>query len=224
MAERGLKVSEKKTKLTAATDGFDFLGWHFKVQDNGKFRTTPSVENFKKFRQKIKNIVNCSNYGAKVKADKLAPIVRGWRNYHRHCNMNGARFSLWHINHRAWKKFNEESKQTKITTTNLIVKAFPPIPHSENKFVNVLGNKSPYDGDINYWSERNSRLYDDITSKALKRQNHKCGQCGLKCISDEQINLHHIDGNHTNWKNKNLVAIHESCHDYIHTSKREKQP
>src|SRR4028118_1213740 len=35
LAERGLKVSEKKTKLTATTDGFDFLGWHFKVQKNG---------------------------------------------------------------------------------------------------------------------------------------------------------------------------------------------
>ncbi|MDD1475095.1 reverse transcriptase/maturase family protein, partial [Dolichospermum sp. ST_sed4] len=32
LAERGMKVSEKKTKLTAAIDGFDFLGWHFKVQ------------------------------------------------------------------------------------------------------------------------------------------------------------------------------------------------
>ena len=35
LAERGMKVSEKKTKLTAATDGFDFLGWNFKVQKNG---------------------------------------------------------------------------------------------------------------------------------------------------------------------------------------------
>ncbi|MDD1458488.1 RNA-dependent DNA polymerase, partial [Dolichospermum sp. ST_sed7] len=43
LAERGMKVSEKKTKLTATTDGFDFLGWHFKVQKNGKFRCVPSV-------------------------------------------------------------------------------------------------------------------------------------------------------------------------------------
>jgi retron-type reverse transcriptase len=60
-----------------------------KVQSNGKFRCTPSVENFNKFPQKVKTIVNCSNYGAKVKAEKLAPIVRGWRNYHKFCNMNG---------------------------------------------------------------------------------------------------------------------------------------
>ncbi len=64
LAERGMKVSEKKTKLTATTDGFDFLGWHFKVQKNGKFRCVPSVDNFKAFRQKVKHIVNNSNYGA----------------------------------------------------------------------------------------------------------------------------------------------------------------
>lgn len=29
LAARGMKVSEKKTKITAATDGFNFLGWHF---------------------------------------------------------------------------------------------------------------------------------------------------------------------------------------------------
>lgn len=31
LKERGMKVSEKKTKLTATTDGFDFLGWNFRV-------------------------------------------------------------------------------------------------------------------------------------------------------------------------------------------------
>lgn len=105
-----MKVSEKKTKLTATKDGFDFLGWHFKVQSNGKFRCIPSVDNFKKFRQKIKAIVNCSNYGAKEKAKKLAPIVRGWRNYHKFCKMDGSRNSLFHIETRAFKVFNKEAR------------------------------------------------------------------------------------------------------------------
>lgn len=113
LAERGMKVSEKKTKLTATIDGFDFLGWHFKVQKNGKFRCVPSVDNFKSFRKKVKAIVNCSNYGATTKAEKLAPVVRGWRNYHRFCKMDGSRFSLWHINHRAFKVFNKEAKQNR---------------------------------------------------------------------------------------------------------------
>jgi len=46
LAERGMKVSEKKTKLTATTDGFDFRSWHFKVQSNGKFRCVPERGQF----------------------------------------------------------------------------------------------------------------------------------------------------------------------------------
>ena len=220
LAARGMNISKKKTKITDTTDGFDFLGWHFKVQSNGKFRCTPSVENYKKFRQKVKTIVNCSNIGSTVKAKKLAPVVRGWRNYHKFCKMDGARFSLWFLNHRTWKVFNKETKNDYKSTTKLINKAFPSVPYSENKHVNVKGEKSPFDGDIAYWSERNSKLYDDETSKALKRQNQTCGHCGLKCTSEEQVHLHHIDGNHSNWKIKNLVALHESCHDYQHMGKR----
>ncbi len=221
LAERGMNVSEKKTRITATTDGFDFLGWHFRVQSNGKFRCVPSVDNFKAFRQKVKHIVNNSNYGAVVKAEKLAPIVRGWRNYHRYCKMDGSRFSLWHIQNRAFRVFNKESKQDRYTSKKLLEKAFPSVPYSENKHIKVKGDKSPFDGDIIYWSERNSKLYDGTTSQASKRQDHTCGYCGLKMLSDEKVHLHHVDGNHNNWKRNNLLAIHESCHDYVHMSKSE---
>jgi group II intron reverse transcriptase/maturase len=219
LAERGMNVSEQKTKLTASTNGFDFLGWHFKVQTNGKFRCFPSVENFKAFRQKIKHIVNNSNYGTTVKAEKLAPVVRGWRNYHRHCKMDGARFSLCHIESRAFKVFNKETKQNRYTSKKLLDKAFPALPYSENKFIMVKGEKSPFDGDLTYWSERNSKLYNGETSRALRRQNHTCGYCGLKMLSDEKVHLHHVDGNHSNWRRNNLLAVHKSCHDYHHMSK-----
>ena len=100
LAIRGMEISERKTKLTATIDGFDFLGWNFRVQKNGKFRkdlsasSRPSVDNYESFRKKAKNIINSSNYGAIVKAEKLAPIVRGWRNYHRYCKMDGSKFKL----------------------------------------------------------------------------------------------------------------------------------
>jgi len=219
LAARGMKVSERKTKTTATKDGFDFLGWHFKCQKNGKFRSTPSVDNYKAFRKKVKAIVNNSNYGAKVKAEKLAPIVRGWRNYHRFCKMNGSRNSLVHIETRAYKVFNKETKQHRYSCKKLLDKAFPAVPYSQHKHINVKGEKSPYDGDIVYWSERESKLYDGMTSKAIQRQNHSCKACGLKFANDEKVHLHHVDGNHQNWRLKNLVAIHESCHDYHHMSK-----
>lgn len=219
LAERGLEISEKKTKLTATTDGFDFLGWHFRVQSNGKFRCVPSVDNFKAFRQKVKHIVNNSNYGATVKAEKLAPVVRGWRNYHRFCKMDGSKNSLYFIQKRAFKVFNKEARHNRHTSKQLLDLAFPAVPYSENQHINVKGNKSPLDGDLTYWSERNSKLYNGTTSKVLKRQNHSCARCGLKTTSEEQVHLHHKDGNHHNWKNNNLEALHESCHDYLHMSK-----
>ena len=182
LAERGMKVSERKTKVTATTDGFDFLGWNFKVQKNGKFRSTPSADNFKAFRKKVKHIVNNANYGATEKAKKLAPVVRGWRNYHKYCKMDGSRNSLYFIQKRACTVFNKESKQNRYSSKTLMDKAFPSVPYSENRHINVKGEKSPYDGDISYWSERKSKLYDK----------------------------------------KNLVAIHESCHDYVHMNSRGK--
>ena len=219
---RGLKVSEKKTKLVKSTDGFDFLGWHFKVQTNGKLRSVPSEDNYKTFRKKVKEIVNCSNIGAKVKAIKLAPLVRGWRKYHRYCKMDGSRYSLWRTSYRTIQVFNKEKNMNRHTAIELARKAFPAVPHSENRYANVKGNKSPYDGDTAYWSKRNSKLYEGATSKCLKRQNHSCGHCGLKFMEDEGVHLHHIDGNHNNWKPNNLTAVHHSCHQYIHMGKTGK--
>ena len=221
LARRGMEISDRKTKITAATDGFDFLGWHFLVQKNGKFRSRSSADNFKAFRKKVKDIVNSSNYGAIDKAKKLAPIVRGWRNYHRYCKMDGARNSLSFIRLRAFRVFNKERKQNRHSSKKLLKYAFPSVPYSEHKFVNVKGDKSPYDGDLVYWSQHNSKFYDNYTSKALKRQNHSCAACRLKFTSEERVHLHHIDGNHDNWKYDNLVAIHESCHDYTHMSKSD---
>jgi RNA-directed DNA polymerase len=118
--------------------------------------------------------------------------------------------------------FNKETKQNRHSSKTLLDKAFPAVPYSENKHTNVKGNKSPYDGDMSYWSERKSKLYNGSTSKAIKKQDRKCVACGLTFIGEEKIHLHHIDGNHDNWDKQNLVAIHESCHDYIHMDRRGK--
>ena len=223
LADRGMNVSQKKTKITASTDGFDFLGWHFYVQkDNGKFRSTPSSENFKAFRSKVKHIVNNSNYGAETKVSKLAPIVRGWRNYHKYCKMDGSRFSLWGLSNSAFRRFKRQKTINRYQAKEMVKTAFPSVSYSENKFVNVKGDKTPFDGDLNYWAKRNSVLYEGTTAKTLRKQNHSCGYCGLKFLDQEKIELHHVDGNHNNWETKNLLAIHRSCHHYKHMSNGRK--
>ena len=167
LAARGMEISESKTKLTSTTDGFNFLGWNFKVQKNGKFRCSPSSDNHQAFCQKAKTIINNSNYAATVKASKLAPIVRGWRNYHCYCKMDGARNSPYYMQKRADKVFNKETNQDRYSSKKLLDIAFPKVPFCENKFINLKGDKSPYDGDLAYWSKRNSKLDDGETSKAF---------------------------------------------------------
>lgn len=168
------------------------------------------------FRKKVKAVLSNSTYGAKVKSMKLAPIIRGWRNYHRYCKMNGSRFSLWNMNKRAESIFRKEKKISRYNSIELVKKAFPKVEYHENKHINVAGTRSPYDGDLVYWSQRNSKDYDNLTAKKLHKQKHICGCCGMKFLPGEDVHLHHKDGNHNNWENKNLVAIHRSCHQYIH--------
>jgi 5-methylcytosine-specific restriction endonuclease McrA len=133
--------------------------------------------------------------------------------------MDGSRNSLYFIQKRAYRVFNQETKQDRYSSKKLLDKAFPTVPDSENKFVNVKGNKSPYDSDIVYGSERECQLYDGEILNAAKRQHHSCAFCGHKFMPGQRINLHHKDGRHSNWKKDNLEAVHESCHDYIHISK-----
>jgi RNA-directed DNA polymerase len=92
LADRGMNISKKKTKMTTTTSGFDFLGWHFIVQPNG-FKCFPSKNNYTELKKKVKAIANNSAYGVSTKSAKIAPIIRGWRNYHKYCDMS--KHNLW---------------------------------------------------------------------------------------------------------------------------------
>ena len=58
----------------------------------------------------------------------------------------------------------------------------------------VKGDKSPFDGDILYWTKRKSKLYDGPTAITLQKQKHKCKFCKMGFVDDETVELHHIDG------------------------------
>ena len=136
--------------------------------------------------------------------------------------MDGSRFSLWDLAHKTFRVFLNQKSINRHQAEKMVKIAFPYVKYSENKFINVKGEKSPFDGDINYWSKRNSVLYDGAIAKILRKQSHSCGHCGLKFLEEEKVELHHIDGNHNNWDEKNLLAIHRSCHHYVHMSKSRK--
>lgn len=107
---RGMQINQEKTRITEVTKGFDFLGWECKVCQDGRFRSFPSKDNINAVRKKLKSIINDSRLSISDKVKLLAPIYRGWRNYHRYCELDGSKHSMWALRHRAVKKFNTKSR------------------------------------------------------------------------------------------------------------------
>ncbi|MBC6454507.1 MAG: RNA-dependent DNA polymerase, partial [Hormoscilla sp. SP5CHS1] len=54
LKQKGLKINEVKTKVSKATEGFDFLGWNFRVNSYGTFKSTPSQKSHRNIKDKIR--------------------------------------------------------------------------------------------------------------------------------------------------------------------------
>jgi RNA-directed DNA polymerase len=220
LEQLGLSINKEKTKISKTTDGFDFLGWHIFSQKNGKIKITPSSDNYKKLKEKVLNYLEDPKLSVETKVTKIAPIVRGWRNYHKYCDINNSKHTLWNLELKTCKTFNTKNANQKVAISNMR-RAFPLIP---NRYINVAGERSPFDGDLLSWSKRNSKMYDGFTAKMLQKQTHSCGKCNLKFLGEQRVQLHHIDGNHNNRLHKNMMVVHTSCHKIIHSARNLKIP
>ena len=84
LKQRGLILSEEKTKITHIDEGFDFLGFNIR-----RFKhvvlTKPSKSGMKKFLLKIKDIIK-SNRSTRQDSliRMLNPVITGWGNYYKH--------------------------------------------------------------------------------------------------------------------------------------------
>jgi RNA-directed DNA polymerase len=85
LQERGLKLSQEKTKLTTIEEGFDFLGQNIRKYPNGKLLIKPAKAKVKAFLTKVRRLIkNNSSISAGKLILKLNPVIKGWANYHRH--------------------------------------------------------------------------------------------------------------------------------------------
>jgi RNA-directed DNA polymerase len=91
LKERGLTLSEDKTRIVHLTEGFDFLGFNIRhypapqtSRTGWKLLIKPNKEAVQEVQKKLKDQWNKAQ-GGNVQAvlTKLNPIIRGWANYFR---------------------------------------------------------------------------------------------------------------------------------------------
>lgn len=90
LAQRGLALSQEKSKIRDLKEGFDFLGYNVRrypqpgSKTGYKLRITPSKDAVKAFRQRLQQEWQVS-YGQSIETvvNRMAPILVGWGNYYR---------------------------------------------------------------------------------------------------------------------------------------------
>lgn len=228
--------------------GFDFLGFNIRQYRVGQCRTRtyrgtpgfktliqPSPTAIQRHKDRVREVIR-RHRGAPQAAliAALNPIIRGWTLYYRTgvakvifnkmdketyymlaqwAYRRHPRKSCAWCYHRYWKRPNMRTGFSDGTST-LIHYADMPI----TRHIKVRGNKSPFDGDWVYWSER---LGKDPTrplrvTKLIKRQQGRCEYCGLRLTAVDVIEMHHRNGNRKENRYTNLVLLHAHCHDRLH--------
>src|SRR6266851_593752 len=91
LKERGLTLSEEKTRIVHLTEGFDFLGFNIRhypapqtSRTGWKLLIKPSKESIQDVQKKLKELWRkVQGTNAQTVVGQLNPVIRGWANYFR---------------------------------------------------------------------------------------------------------------------------------------------
>ena len=168
---------------------------------------------------------------------KLNPIIWGWANYYKTCSakaiFNKMTAQLYY-KLRRWAAFCHPRKWSKwcyrrywkrldglIRFTDGEHYLFQYEHTKIKRHTKVMGPKSPFDGDWLYWAKRLQQhpLKPLRVTRLLKWQRGKCENCGLPFTTEDVLEVHHINGNHSDNRYVNLSLLHGHCHDIAHASR-----
>jgi RNA-directed DNA polymerase len=116
----GLELSPAKTRTTATTDGFNFLGHRVRLRWDPRFGYTPRIEIPKEkrleFRHRIKELTGRDRTYLSLTRmlHELNHILRGWGHFYRFCT-NAKRFLNqldWYVRDRIWRWLRKKYPKT----------------------------------------------------------------------------------------------------------------
>ena len=114
LAERGLELSEEKTRIVNIEEGFDFLGQNIRKFKGNKLIIQPSKQSVRYFLDKTKKtIAYCRGANAETLIRKLNPVIRGWSTYHRYVQSGRTYYDCQYLINgylMSWAKRNNGNK------------------------------------------------------------------------------------------------------------------
>ena len=133
LAERGLQLSEEKTKITNIQEGFDFLGFNIRKYKQ-KLLIKPAKQNVLGYLRKIREVIKKSGAATTGELiELLNPKIKGWGNYYRHCV---AKRTFNYIDHNIFKAIVRwcQRKHPNKGNTWIVSKYFTRIGNNRWKF------------------------------------------------------------------------------------------
>lgn len=246
LAVRGLELSEKKTKITHVTDGFDFLGWNVRYF-NRMLVTQPSKKNVKAFLNKVRDILRANKAVKQTEVIKaLTPVIRGWANYHR-TQMASKTFAR--CDHQVWQALwrwgcrrhpNKGKRWIKQRYFQRLkgrdwrfVDQDQVLPlltgYSKRPHVKIKAEANPYDQAYDeYFTKRLAQRMNGVLAGKRKLrwlwlwQAGCCPICNQKITRETGWHLHHIIKRSDRGTDKltNLMLLHPNCHMQHHAMEK----
>jgi RNA-directed DNA polymerase len=207
-----------------------------------KLQITPSTASFQTLKDKVRTLCKQARGATPEQLiNTLTPVLRGWANYHRHtiCGKTFAKLDtfVWQRVYR-WAKRRHSDKTGHWITDHY----FPHQPGESwrftdpvtgkqllrvreavkpQRYLKVKGAANPFDPAWEaYFQQRDRalalRASSPFRAKLLRQQHGLCLGCRQVIQVEEEVELHHRDGNHQNNQWANLMLLHPNCHRQEH--------
>jgi len=244
-----LTLSDKKSELNHAEDGFNFLGYYLEAKtDTGGVKRKIPKGAIRDIRDKIRAATQGqTNVSIRAKLKAIDAVVRGWANYYKYATnasrvFNKVQFRMgpeiveWiadklDCKHKAvWAQLDNEyplamngvkmTLLTELTENRTKSPLRHTHPYLKNDITPLRENLPSEDPWLGFNEGRKG--WSDQRWKSLKRDNWKCKQCG-KDITENAV-VHHIkpySRQNTGESNRleNLVSLCEPCHQEIESNR-----
>jgi len=241
LAERGLRLSEAKTRIVHSTEGVNFLGFESRRFPRAWLTQPQKAKMLGHYRTITTSLHQHKQSPAVQVIHALNPLMRGWGNYYRHC---AAKRAFRKLDHFVWHALWRWAKRRHPNQSAQWVRQryFRTVGHRQGVFAEaqaqilwyqdipitrypkVRGKSSPRNPALQgYWAQREQWRQKTLTIKPqrknlLQAQDFRCGLCKVPFYNGDPIDDHHLTPEHKGGddRQENHMLVHRWCHHAHH--------